>query len=149
VSRANQLKGKASPEFTFENHKGGTTKLSDLKGQYVYIDIWATWCAPCRQEIPHLQKIEKKYEGKKIAFVSISVDTKNDYDKWKSFVTTKQLGGIQLLADNDWNSDFILKYGVTGIPRFILLGPDGSIVNSDAARPSNPKLQEKLDALLH
>jgi thiol-disulfide isomerase/thioredoxin len=46
VSRANQLKGKASPEFTFENHKGGTTKLSDLKGQYVYIDIWATWCAP-------------------------------------------------------------------------------------------------------
>lgn len=147
VSRANQLKGKASPEFTFENHKGGTTKLSDLKGQYVYIDIWATWCAPCRQEIPYLQKTEKKYEGKKIAFVSISVDTKNDYDKWKSFVTTKHLGGIQLIADNDWNSDFIQKYGVTGIPRFILLGPDGNIVNSDAPRPSDPKLQEKLDSL--
>jgi peroxiredoxin len=45
MSRANQLKGKASPEFTFENHKGGTTKLSDLKGHNIYIDIWATSCA--------------------------------------------------------------------------------------------------------
>ena len=148
ISRANKLKGNPSPDFLFENHKGGATKLSDLKGKYVYIDIWATWCGPCRQEIPYLQKIEKKYEGKKIAFVSISIDTKNDYDKWKTFVTAKQLGGIQLFADNDWNSDFILKYGVTGIPRFILLDPDGKIVNSDAQRPSDHKLQEKLDLLL-
>jgi thiol-disulfide isomerase/thioredoxin len=148
VYHANQLKGKPSPEFTFENHKGGTTKLSDLKGQYVYIDIWATWCAPCRQEIPYLQKLEKKYEGKKIAFVSISVDTKTDYDKWKSFVTAKQLSGIQLLADNDLNSDFMTKYDVKGIPRFILLGPNGNIVNADAPRPSDSKLQEKLNILL-
>jgi thiol-disulfide isomerase/thioredoxin len=70
------LKGTPSPEFNFENHKGGTTKLSDIKGKYVYIDIWATWCAPCRQEIPYLQKIEKKYEDKRIAFVSISIDQK-------------------------------------------------------------------------
>jgi peroxiredoxin len=68
------LKGTPSPEFNFENHKGGTTKLSDIKGKYVYIDIWAT-CAPCRQEIPYLQKIEK-YEDKRIAFVSISIDQK-------------------------------------------------------------------------
>jgi hypothetical protein len=53
-------------------------------------------------------KNRKKYEGKKIAFVSISVDTKMIM-KMESFVTAKQLGGIQLLADNDWNSDFILK----------------------------------------
>lgn len=148
VSRANKLKGTPSPEFNFENHKGGTTKLSDLKGKYVYVDIWATWCAPCRQEIPYLQKIEKKYEDKKIAFVSISIDQKSDYEKWKTFVTTKQLGGVQLFADNDWNSEFMVKYGVTSIPRFILLGPDGNIVNSNAQRPSDPALQDKLDSLL-
>jgi cytochrome oxidase Cu insertion factor (SCO1/SenC/PrrC family) len=68
------IKGKASPEFTFENHKGGTTKLSDLKGQYVYIDIWATYALPTRNT--SFAKNRKKYEGKKIAFVSISVDTK-------------------------------------------------------------------------
>ncbi|MFT5253833.1 MAG: thiol-disulfide isomerase/thioredoxin [Flavobacteriales bacterium] len=148
VSPANKLKGTPSPEFNFENHKGGTTKLSDLKGMYVYIDIWATWCAPCRQEIPYLHKIVKKYEGKKIAFVSISIDQKNDYEKWKTFVSAKQLDGTQLFADNDWNSDFMVKYGVTSIPRFIILSSDGNIVNSNAQRPSDPKLQEKLDSLL-
>ena len=148
VSKERKLIGKASPEFTYENHKGGTTQLTDLKGKYVYIDIWATWCAPCRQEIPYLQKIEKKYDGKKITFVSISIDQKKDYEKWKSFVSEKNLGGIQLLADNDWNSDFILKYEVRGIPRFILLDPNGNIVSADAQRPSDPKLQDKLDVLL-
>ena len=148
VSKANKLVGKPSPDFNFENHKGGKTKLSDLKGKYVYIDVWATWCGPCRQEIPYLQKIEEKYEGKNIAFVSISIDVKKDYEKWKKLVTDKNLGGIQLLADNDWNSEFVVNYGITGIPRFILIGPDGNIVNSDAERPSDSLLQEKLDTLL-
>jgi len=148
VSKANKLVGKPSPDFNFENHKGGKTKLSDLKGKYVYIDVWATWCGPCRQEIPYLQKIEEKYEGKNIVFVSISIDVKKDYEKWKKLVTDKNLGGIQLLADNDWNSEFVVKYGITGIPRFILIGPDGNIVNSDAERPSDSLLQEKLDTLL-
>jgi hypothetical protein len=53
--------------------------------------------------------------------------------------------GVQLFADNDWNSEFMIKYGVTSIPRFILLGPDGNIVNSNAQRPSDPALQDKLD----
>jgi hypothetical protein len=56
--------------------------------------------------------------------------------------------GVQLFADNDWNSEFMIKYGVTSIPRFILLGPDGNIVNSNAQRPSDPALQDKLDSLL-
>jgi hypothetical protein len=63
------IKRKASPEFTFENHKGGTTKLSDLKGQYVYIDIWATYALPTRNT--SFAKNRKKYEGKKIAFKHI------------------------------------------------------------------------------
>lgn len=148
ILRANKLKGTPSPEFNFENYKGGTTKLSGLKGKYVYIDIWATWCAPCRQEIPYLQKIEKKYEDKRISFVSISIDQKTDYEKWKTFVSTKQLRGIQLFADDDWNTEFMVKYDVTSIPRFILLGPDGNIVNSNAQRPSDPNLLYKLDSLL-
>jgi peroxiredoxin len=65
VSSSQSIKGKASPEFTFENHKGGTTKLSDLKGQYKYIDIWATWCAPADKKY-HLQKIEKNTRARKL-----------------------------------------------------------------------------------
>ncbi|SCY89759.1 TlpA family protein disulfide reductase [Flavobacterium caeni] len=132
--------GGASPAFNYENHKGGTTSLESLKGKYVYIDVWATWCGPCIREIPALQKVEKDFHGKNIEFVSISIDAKKDHDKWKKMVTDRQMGGIQLMADNDWNSQFVQDYGIMGIPRFILLDPDGKIVNADAPRPSDPAL---------
>ncbi len=143
-----KLNNTQAPSFDYENHAGGKTKLEDLRGKYVYIDVWATWCGPCRAEIPSLQKIEEKYHGKKIAFVSISVDEQKDYEKWKKFVVEKQLGGIQLFADKNWMSDFIKAFGINSIPRFILIDPTGKVVNADADRPSNPKLQEQLDALL-
>lgn len=149
VSKANKLVGKPSPNFDYDNYKGGKTKLSDLKGKYVYIDLWATWCAPCRAEIPYLQKIEEKYHGKNIEFVSISIDKLKDNEKWKKFVADKNLGGTQLFADKDWESEFLTSYGVTGIPRFILIDPKGNIVSSDAERPSSPELQTQLDSLLN
>ncbi|MEN2486263.1 TlpA disulfide reductase family protein [Flavobacterium sp. B11] len=147
--KASKMVGKASPDFDYENFKGGKTKLVDLKGKYVYIDLWATWCAPCRAEIPYLQKIEEKYHGKNIEFVSISIDRAKDNEKWKKFVTDKKLGGVQLFADKDWESEFVVNYGVTGIPRFILLDPKGNIVKSDAPRPSDPELDKQLSALLN
>ncbi|AWI24834.1 TlpA family protein disulfide reductase [Flavobacterium pallidum] len=143
-----KLTGNVSPSFDFENFKGGKTKLEDLRGKYVYIDVWATWCGPCRQEIPHLQKVEEKYHGKNIAFVSLSVDEKKDYEKWKKMITDKTLGGIQLIADNNWNSDFVRAYNINSIPRFILLDPQGKVIDADAARPSDPALQAQLDGLL-
>lgn len=144
-----KLNNTDAPAFDFENHAGGKVKLADLKGKYVYIDVWATWCGPCRGEIPFLKTAEEKYHGKNIEFVSISVDVAKDYEKWKTFVTEKQLGGLQLLADNNWNSDFIKAFAINSIPRFILIDPDGKVVDSDALRPSNPKLLEKLDKLLN
>lgn len=137
-----------SPNFDYENHAGGKMTLESMKGKYVYIDVWATWCGPCRAEIPHLKKLEESFHGKKIEFVSISVDTKKDYEKWKNFVTEKQLGGRQLLADKDWSSDFIKHYGINSIPRFILIDPTGKVVDADAKRPSNPALAEQLNGLV-
>jgi len=138
-----------SPTFDYENHKGGTTKLEDFKGKYVYIDVWATWCGPCRAEIPSLKKVEERYHGKNIVFVSISVDVDKDHEKWKNFVTEKQLGGVQLFADKNWNSDFMKSYGINSIPRFILIDPNGKVVKGDASRPSSPQLKEELDKLLN
>ena len=142
------LVGKPAPATAFENHKGGTTKLSDFKGKYVYVDVWATWCGPCRVEIPHLQEIEKKYHGKNIEIVSISIDAKKDYDKWKNLVKDKNLGGVQLLAEGDWNSELVKQLGISGIPRFILIDPKGNILDPNAPRPSEPRLVEVLDGLL-
>lgn len=141
--------GKESKGFEYENHAGGKTKLEDLRGKYVYIDVWATWCGPCRAEIPSLKKIEEKYHGKNIEFVSISVDVDKDHEKWKNFVTDKQLGGIQLFADKNWMSDFITSFGINSIPRFILIDPKGNVVNANADRPSSQEIVAVLDKLLY
>lgn len=140
--------GNASPTFNFENHKGGTTSLADLKGKYVYIDVWATWCAPCLREIPFLKEIEKEFGDKNIQFVGISIDEPKDYDKWTGMVTEHQLVGTQLMSDNNWNSQFVKDYAILGIPRFILIDPAGKIVAADAPRPSDPELKILLTTLL-
>ncbi len=148
ASKIAKLKGTPSPKFVkYENYKGGTTSLDDLKGKYVYIDVWATWCAPCKREIPFLKEVEKEFHGKNIAFVSISIDKKEAHDTWKQMIKEKELGGIQLFADNNWNSQFIRDYNIEGIPRFILIDDKGNIFNADAPRPSNPKLKEVLNSL--
>ncbi|SEQ40355.1 Thiol-disulfide isomerase or thioredoxin [Hyunsoonleella jejuensis] len=141
-------KGKPSPEFVdYRNHAGGTTSLEELKGKYVYIDVWATWCGPCIKEIPSLKKVEEDYHDKNIQFVSVSIDKEKDFEKWKNMVNEKELGGIQLFADNDWSSKFVKDYEIQGIPRFILIDPEGNIVDANAPRPSNPALTDLFKAL--
>ena len=135
----NTSKGSESPAFTnYENYKGGTSSLADFKGKYVYIDVWATWCGPCIQQIPFLQTLEKKYHGKNIEFISISIDKANVKDKWKQMIADKNMGGVQLFAGED--QSFSRAYQISGIPRFILIDPEGNIVEANAPRPSDPNL---------
>lgn len=142
------LKGNKSPEFSYKNIDGKSVSLSDLKGKIVYIDVWATWCGPCIGEIPYLKKMEEDYHGKDIAFVSISVDSERDYDKWVKMVKDKELKGYQLFADKSWKSDFVVAYKIKGIPTFILIDKEGKIISAGAKRPSSPELRSQLDELL-
>ncbi|MFC5044342.1 TlpA family protein disulfide reductase [Aquimarina hainanensis] len=141
-------KGKPSPSFTYENINGGTTSLEELRGKYVYIDIWATWCGPCKKELPYLKELEKTFRNKEITFVSISVDEQKDKVKWKKMTEKQKLKGVQLIADKDWDSDFVKKYLVEAIPRFILLDKEGKIITANAKRPSSPELKSTLNGLL-
>ena len=138
-----------APNFEYENYKGGKTTLESLKGKYVYVDVWATWCGPCRAEIPSLKKMEAAYHGKNIEFVSVSVDAEKDHDKWKTFVAEKELSGTQLFAGKTVVSEFIKAFEVNSIPRFILIDPKGVVVDSDAKRPSDPRLQEQLNKIVN
>ncbi|NND52071.1 MAG: TlpA family protein disulfide reductase [Flavobacteriaceae bacterium] len=141
-------KGMPSPVFeNYENHKGGEMSLTDLKGKYVYVDVWATWCGPCKREIPYLKEVEAKYHNNNIEFVSTSIDKAKDHSAWVEMVKDKELGGIQLFADNDWNSKFVTDYAIEGIPRFLLIDPEGNIVTADAPRPSDPKLVKLFEEL--
>ncbi len=102
-------------------------------------------------EIPSLKKVEALYHNKNIEFVSISIDVKDrpvyNYDKWRQMIEEKSLGGVQLFADNAWNSKFTKAFVINSIPRFLLIGPDGNIVSGDAPRPSDQKLIELFDSL--
>jgi thiol-disulfide isomerase/thioredoxin len=142
-------KGTLSPVFEeYENFDGSTTSLSDLKGKYVYIDVWATWCGPCKAEIPSLKKVESMYHDKNISFVSLSVDDdrrhggswEKAHASWKQMVEEKELGGIQLYSPKGWKADFIQDFKINSIPRFILIDPEGKIVDASAPRPSSDEL---------
>jgi len=147
-------KGAPSPSFVdYENITGEKTSLADLKGKYVYIDVWATWCGPCKAEIPSLKKVEKQYHGKNIAFVSMSIDDDRSHggswekanEDWKKMVNEKELGGIQIFAPKGWQSEFVQNYKINGIPRFILVDPNGNIVSASAPRPSSSELIKLFD----
>lgn len=134
--------GQLAPDFAGQTVNGKTIALSDLRGKYVYVDIWATWCGPCCAEIPYLEKLEKEYHGKNITFLSVSVDA--DKDKWKKKVIGDKMGGIQINVGqgNSISKDYMIR----GIPRFMLFDMEGKIVSVNAPRPSG-KIREVLDNL--
>ena len=140
--------GMKSPEFNdYINYNGGKASLKDFRGSYVFIDVWATWCGPCKYEMPFIGKVEKEFHGKNIKFVSISIDRLADEKKWRAMIVKEGLSGIQLLADNEIDSKFIASYYIQGIPRFIVLDKEGKIISSDAPRPSEPELTDLLNSL--
>ncbi len=138
-------KGEASPKFkNLYNYDGTKTSLDDLigNGKYKYIDLWATWCGICKKETPLLKRLEQKYHNKNIEFISISVDKKQDKQKWINTIEDRELSGIQLFAgETKEDFQFTKDYLIKGLPRFILLDPNGKIITSNAPRPSeNRKL---------
>ena len=138
-----------APNFNYENYKGGKTTLKDLKGKLVYIEIWATWCGPCIKEMPALTQLIKNFKGKNIEFVSISVDSKRDYEKWRKMIPEKNVGGIQLLADKSLESEFMKAFSIGLIPRTLLLDEGGKIITPKAPRPSADNTKSYIDSLLN
>ncbi len=141
--RLTKLKtGSSSPQFyDYTNYKGGKNSLSDYKGKFVFIDIWATWCGNCWNEFPYIRKMEEKYKDKNIVFLSISQD--NDKEEWAKTIVKENLPGIQLLT-KDPDDDFFKEYAVYGIPRYILIDPQGRIINYNTPRPSSEEELEEL-----
>lgn len=135
--------GRPSPDFRAEDVEGKVHTLADFRGKYVYIDLWATWCKPCKEELPHLKELEKKFEGRNITFLGLSID--GNRAAWETRVKSGELAGVQLFLGR--RSDFQQAYRIEGIPRFILLNPEGKIVNNDMLRPSSPDIERMLNTL--
>jgi len=136
--------GESAIDFTYPDLDGNEFSLASFKGNLIYVDVWATWCGPCKAEIPSLQRLEADYHEKNITFMSVSVDT--DEEAWKKMIEEKKLGGIQLWADG-W-SEITRDYAIFGIPRFLLFDSEGNVISTNAPRPSSKEIRVLLDSNL-
>lgn len=125
--------GKQAPLFDAVSLDNRQVNLADFRGKFVVIDVWATWCGPCRYESPYFDKMAIKYkDNDKILFVAASID--DNIQQWFIDAKSKSKSVLQIHL-NDKNK-FSKDYNAQGIPRFILIDPQGNFVNSDLTRPS-------------
>jgi thiol-disulfide isomerase/thioredoxin len=139
--------GADAPDIEFEDRNGFLFNLSDFFGQPIYIDLWASWCGPCCEEIPYLAKfVESLGDPQEITVLSISID--DNLDDWLGKLDEIDAGWAQFIATEEGQQSISNQYFVSSIPRFILIDADGKIASVNAPRPSTPNLLDELKALL-
>lgn len=136
--------GTVAADFTYPDRNGKMVSLSDFRGKVVVVDVWATWCGPCRQQLPYLVKLEEEMEGKEVVFIGVSTDEKKDYQKWLEVLDEEGLKGVQLFADG-WENKIVNDYKITGIPRFMVFDKKGNVVTTKAPRPSSSELKKLIE----
>ena len=130
LAETDDLKKKASvgypaPDFTCPDQSGKMVSLKSFKGKVVIVDFWASWCGPCRQEIPNVKKYYKEFKSNKdVVFISVSIDSKKA--DWEKALKEEQCEWIQLLAPNS-GRDVMKSYQFNGIPFIVAIGKDGKI----------------------
>lgn len=135
----------SAPYFEATDISGNKFSYKNYDGKYLFIDIWATWCVPCKKEIPYLEQLKQKYAGQPIEFISVSID--KNVGAWRKFmesgVTKDQFHSVPGKAPG---VDQV--YNASAIPAFVLIDPEGKIINPACFRPSDPALGFLLDELL-
>lgn len=136
--------GYPAPHFSVENMTGQKVTLEDYKGSYLYVTVWATWCVPCKNELPYLNLLQKEYAAKNIKFLTVAVDKPENRKIWQHFLQQHHYGGTHTFSSTE--GKFNENYMVISVPRFILIAPDGTLVNSNAPRPSG-SIRQLFDSL--
>jgi thiol-disulfide isomerase/thioredoxin len=141
--------GSPAPDFTATNTKGEAVKLSDLKGKVLYVDVWATWCGPCRAEFPHAKVVKKQYDQEPyLVFLYVSVD--GSVQKWQEYLANDpSFTGLHWHMPGNFEAEIVKLYKILGIPRYMIIDHNGLIREIEAPRPSNKDaLTEALDAAI-
>ncbi len=118
--------GRVAPEIELETPAGKIIKLSSLRGKYVLIDFWASWCGPCRQENPNVVKIYDKYKHKNFEILGVSLD--DNKAKWVNAIDKDNLKWMHVSDLRSWNSSVVPLYQLQAIPATVLLDPNGVII---------------------
>lgn len=120
------VKGATAPDFTLNSISGSPVALNSLRGKYVLIEFWASWCTPCRAENPNLRKQYAIYKDKGFEVLGVSLD--DDKQKWAQAIEKDQLPWIHVSDLKGWNNAAGRQYGVRAVPASFLLAPDGKII---------------------
>lgn len=126
--------GQPAPDIELPNPDGETMKLSDLKGQVVLLDFWASWCGPCRRANPHVVETYNKYKDQGFTVFSVSLDRPGQAARWKQAIEQDNLIWPYHVSDlKYWNSAAASTYGVRSIPKTFLIDKDGNIANTNVS----------------
>ncbi|MCF2495992.1 peroxiredoxin family protein [Dyadobacter chenhuakuii] len=135
--------GQQAPDFTLNSPDGKPVALSSLRGKFVLIDFWASWCGPCRMENPNVVRMYDKFKDKGFDIYGVSLD---DNEKaWKTAIERDKLKWLHGSELKKWNSGVAQTYGVNAIPATFLIDRDGKII---AKNLRGPALESKLTELL-
>ena len=115
-------RARMAPPFAVTTVDGTEVSMDDLQGKVVLLDFWATWCVPCREALPHIRNVAKKFEGEPLVILSISLDT--DEKKWKEFIVKNQMTWPQY-RDNGFAGPIAQMFAVRAIPHTFTIDADG------------------------
>jgi thiol-disulfide isomerase/thioredoxin len=116
------------PDFDVKDLDGKPLSVSSYKGKVVMVDFWATWCPPCRAEVPNVVSAYEKYHDKGFEIIGISLDKAEDKDKLTAYMKDNKMPWRQYFDGKFWANELAVKYGIQSIPSSFLLGRDGKIV---------------------
>lgn len=135
--------GKPAPDFKLATPEGDSLSLSDLRGKYVLVDFWASWCAPCRQENPKMVKMYERFKGKNFEILGVSLD--RGKTEWVKAIADDKLAWKHVSDLKYWDSMVTGLYAIQSIPATLIVDPQGNIV---ARNLRGPELESKLESLL-
>ena len=143
VQNVTEAAKEQAPDFTITDAEGNQVNLSDFFGKPIVLNFWASWCGPCRQEMPEVKKIYEQYKDKGFDIVGVSLD--NNKKAWVGAINKMELPWHHISDLKGWQCEGAAVYGINAIPATILFGPDGKVV---AAGLRAHELAAKLAELL-